>query len=68
MQKRQRGGKDAWDKTMLRSEKETVDMETREICKQPQLSRSNPPELKLNHFSDNLVAGIFYNPVEMIFN
>ncbi|XP_032889528.1 kinase non-catalytic C-lobe domain-containing protein 1 isoform X5 [Amblyraja radiata] len=56
VQKRQRGGKDAWDKTMLRSEKETVDMETREICKQPQLSRSNPPELKLNHLSDNLVA------------
>ncbi|XP_078269828.1 kinase non-catalytic C-lobe domain-containing protein 1 isoform X2 [Rhinoraja longicauda] len=58
VQKRQRGGKDAWNKTMLGSEKETVDMETSEMCKQPQLSRSNPPEctaLKLNHLSDNLV-------------
>ncbi|XP_051883827.1 kinase non-catalytic C-lobe domain-containing protein 1 [Pristis pectinata] len=59
MQKSKRSGKDAWDKALLRSEKKTVDMETREISKQPQLSPSTPPEctiLKVNHLSDNLVA------------
>ncbi|XP_067858527.1 kinase non-catalytic C-lobe domain-containing protein 1 [Heptranchias perlo] len=56
---KQRSSKDTWDKTMLESEEKAVDIETREISRQPQLPPIISPEytiLKANYLSDNLYS------------
>uniref|UniRef100_UPI00398F1D04 kinase non-catalytic C-lobe domain-containing protein 1 n=1 Tax=Pristiophorus japonicus TaxID=55135 RepID=UPI00398F1D04 len=55
----QRSSKDTWDKAIIESEVKAVDIETREISRQSQLSPATSPEyniLSVNYLSDNLYS------------